>query len=185
MSYLNVYDTEAAWRLVHAISDGDPAAVVIKHANPCGAAVGADLTVAYSLAHEGDPVSAFGGIVAVNGRVPVALAEKLGEVFTEVIVAPAFDEDAMAVLMKKKNLRIIEAPPLRGVLGLAPAPTASSWSRTGRRLASAPASRTDATQDESPHPKLMVALRAERAPATRSSRSAMVLTLRSRQAAPR
>jgi len=110
MSYLNVYDTEAAWRLVHAISESAPAVVVIKHANPCGAAVGEDLTTAYTLAHEGDPVSAFGGIVAVNGTVPASLAEKLGEVFTEVIVAPSFDDDAMAILMKKKNLRIIEAP---------------------------------------------------------------------------
>jgi len=110
MSYLNVYDTEAAWRLVHAISDGDPAVVVIKHANPCGAAVRPDLTSAYVLAHEGDPVSAFGGIVAVNGTVVASLAEKLGDVFTEVIVAPAFEDEAMALLKKKKNLRIIEAP---------------------------------------------------------------------------
>lgn len=109
MSYLNVYDTEAAWRLVHSIADDEPAAAVIKHANPAGAAIGADITDAYRLAHAGDPVSAFGGIVAVNQVVPLALANALSEIFTEVIVAPGFEADAMVVLAAKKNLRIIEA----------------------------------------------------------------------------
>ena len=88
LSYLNLYDAEAAWRLVHELGDG-PAAVVIKHANPCGAAVADDLTTAYTLAHECDPVSAFGGIVAVNRPMPVSLAEALAPVFTEVVIAPA------------------------------------------------------------------------------------------------
>jgi phosphoribosylaminoimidazolecarboxamide formyltransferase/IMP cyclohydrolase len=110
LSYLNLYDTEAAWRLVHTLGD-QPAVAVIKHANPCGAAVHDDITTAYVKAHECDPVSAFGGIVAVNRVVPKSLAEALAPVFTEVVVAPGFDADALAVLTAKKNLRVIEAQP--------------------------------------------------------------------------
>ena len=108
MSYLNVYDAEAAWRLVHRFDR--PAAVVVKHANPCGVAVADDVTSAYVAAHAGDPVSAFGGIVAINRRVPLALAEALAPVFTEVVVAPGYDDDALAVLTAKKNLRVLSAP---------------------------------------------------------------------------
>jgi phosphoribosylaminoimidazolecarboxamide formyltransferase / IMP cyclohydrolase len=110
LSYLNLYDTEAAWRLVHALGD-EPAVAIIKHANPCGVAVHADITTAYTRAHECDPVSAFGGIVAINRTVPKALADALAPVFTEVVVAPSFEPDALAVLTAKKNLRVIEAPP--------------------------------------------------------------------------
>ena len=110
MSYLNLFDTEAAWRLAHSLGD-DPAAVVIKHANPCGAAVHADITEAYRRAHSCDPVSAFGGIVALNRPVPASLAVEVVDVFTEVIVAPEFSDEAMATLQAKKNLRIITAPP--------------------------------------------------------------------------
>lgn len=109
MSYLNVLDTEASWQLVHALGE-EPTAVVIKHANPCGAATAADIVEAYARAHACDSISAFGGIVALNREVPKALAEQLVEVFTEVIVAPSFAPDAMEVLTTKKNLRIIEAP---------------------------------------------------------------------------
>jgi phosphoribosylaminoimidazolecarboxamide formyltransferase / IMP cyclohydrolase len=110
LSYLNLYDTEAAWRLVHTLGE-QPAVAVIKHANPCGVAVADDITIAYQRAHECDPVSAFGGIVAVNRPVPLALAEALAPVFTEVVVAPAFEPAALAKLQEKKNLRIIEAGP--------------------------------------------------------------------------
>ncbi|MEO8692542.1 MAG: bifunctional phosphoribosylaminoimidazolecarboxamide formyltransferase/IMP cyclohydrolase [Acidimicrobiales bacterium] len=108
LSYLNLYDTEAAWRLVHALGL-DPAVAIIKHANPCGAAVHADITTAYELAHECDTVSAFGGIVAINRIVPKSLAEKLAPVFTEVIVAPGYEPDALTVLTAKKNLRVLTA----------------------------------------------------------------------------
>lgn len=116
MSYLNVYDSDAAWRLVHSLGD-EPAAVVIKHANPCGAAVAADITTAYTRAHECDPTSAFGGIVALNRAVPLSLAEALAPVFTEVVIAPGFDDDALEVLRSKKNLRVLQTqapvvPPL-------------------------------------------------------------------------
>ncbi len=110
MSYLNVYDTEAAWRLVHALGDDVSAAVVIKHANPCGAAVAADISAAYRLAHQCDEVSAFGGIVALNRPVPLELAESLSGIFTEVVVAPSFEPEALAKLQEKKNLRILAAP---------------------------------------------------------------------------
>ncbi len=110
LSYLNLFDTEAAWRLAWSVGD-DPTVAVIKHANPCGVASHDDVGEAYRRAHACDPISAFGGIVAVNRPVPLALADALAEIFTEVIVAPAFDDDALAKLREKKNLRIIEAPP--------------------------------------------------------------------------
>jgi len=109
MSYLNLFDTEAAWRLVHCLGD-EPVAVVMKHANPCGAAVGADIADAYMAAHGCDTVSAFGGIVAVNRPVTLAMAEPLSEVFTEVVVAPAYEPDALEKLREKQNLRLLEAP---------------------------------------------------------------------------
>jgi phosphoribosylaminoimidazolecarboxamide formyltransferase/IMP cyclohydrolase len=107
LSYLNVFDTEAAWKLVNRFDE--PAVVIVKHANPCGVAVDADIATAYRRAHECDPVSAFGGIVAVNRPVPVELAEALAPVFTEVVVAPSFDDGALAVLTAKKNLRVLSA----------------------------------------------------------------------------
>lgn len=112
LSYLNVYDTEAAWSLVHRFDS--PACVIVKHANPCGVAVvdGPDTAIvdAYRAANECDPVSAFGGIVAVNRPVTAAMATALAPVFTEVVVAPSFDADALAVLGEKKNLRTISGP---------------------------------------------------------------------------
>jgi len=112
MSYLNLYDTEAAWRLVQRF-DG-PACVIVKHANPCGVAIGDDIVDAYVKANACDPVSAFGGVVALNSAVPRALAEALAAVFTEVIVAPSIDDDALTVLTEKKNLRVLTGPPPYG-----------------------------------------------------------------------
>jgi phosphoribosylaminoimidazolecarboxamide formyltransferase/IMP cyclohydrolase len=107
LSYLNLYDTEAAWRLVHRFDD--PACVVVKHANPCGVAIANDIATAYVRAHACDPISAFGGIVAVNRTVTNEMAVALGDVFTEVVVAPGFDADALVTLSAKKNLRVIAA----------------------------------------------------------------------------
>jgi phosphoribosylaminoimidazolecarboxamide formyltransferase/IMP cyclohydrolase len=112
MSYLNLFDTEAAWRLVQHFDE--PACVIVKHANPCGVAVSSDITDAYIKANACDPVSAFGGIVALNRAVPSALADALAEVFTEVIVAPSFDDDALGILTQKKNLRVLTGPPPYG-----------------------------------------------------------------------
>ncbi|MFK8025987.1 MAG: bifunctional phosphoribosylaminoimidazolecarboxamide formyltransferase/IMP cyclohydrolase [Ilumatobacter sp.] len=107
LSYLNVFDTEAAWRLVQRFDD--PAVVVVKHANPCGVAVGENIAEAYIAANACDPVSAFGGIVAANRTVTAAMAEPLSAVFTEVVIAPDFEPDALELLMAKKNLRVMSA----------------------------------------------------------------------------
>jgi phosphoribosylaminoimidazolecarboxamide formyltransferase / IMP cyclohydrolase len=107
LSYLNLYDTEAAWRLVNDFEV--PACVIVKHANPCGVAIAADIADAYARANACDPISAFGGIVAVNRTVTLAMAEPLSDVFTEVVVAPGYDDDALAALLAKKNMRVITA----------------------------------------------------------------------------
>jgi phosphoribosylaminoimidazolecarboxamide formyltransferase / IMP cyclohydrolase len=108
LSYLNLYDTEAAWRMVHRFDE--PACVIVKHANPCGVAVAADVTTAYVRANACDPVSAFGGIVALNREVTADLAEALAPVFTEVVVAPSYTPDALAVFARKGNLRVLSGP---------------------------------------------------------------------------
>lgn len=109
MSYNNYVDTDAARRAAYDFAD--PAVAIIKHANPCGIAVGADVAAAYRKAHECDPTSAFGGVIAVNRPVSVAMAEAMRETFTEAIVAPAYDEGAVEVLQSLprggKNLRIL------------------------------------------------------------------------------
>ena len=103
MSYNNYVDTDAARRAAYDFDE--PAVAIIKHANPCGIAVGADVAEAHRKAHACDPVSAFGGVIAVNRPVSVAMAEQVAEVFTEVIVAPAYDDGAVEVLQGKKNIR--------------------------------------------------------------------------------
>lgn len=108
MSYNNYVDTDAARRAVHDFAD--PCVAVIKHANPCGIAVGADVAEAHRKAHDCDPVSAFGGVIAVNRPVSVAMAEQVADVFTEVIVAPSYDDTALDVLTRKKNIRILRCP---------------------------------------------------------------------------
>ncbi len=107
MSYLNVLDTEAAWQLVSTFDR--PAAVVVKHANPCGVALDSTIHGAYMKAHAADPISAFGGIVAVNGEVNEATAREISQVFTEVVIAPSFSAEALEILCEKENLRLIEA----------------------------------------------------------------------------
>ena len=93
----------------------EPAVAIIKHANPCGIAVGADVAEAHRKAHACDPVSAFGGVIATNVPVSVAMAEQVAEIFTEVVVAPGYEDGAVEVLAKKKNIRLIEcAPAARG-----------------------------------------------------------------------
>jgi phosphoribosylaminoimidazolecarboxamide formyltransferase/IMP cyclohydrolase len=109
MSYNNYVDTDAARR---AAGDFDePAVAIIKHANPCGIATGSDVAEAHRRAHACDPVSAFGGVIAVNRPVSVAMAEQVAEVFTEVIVAPDYEAGAVDVLAAKKNIRILRCPP--------------------------------------------------------------------------
>ncbi len=110
LSYNNIADTDAAYELIGEFDPAASAAVaIIKHANPCGVALGADLKSAYARALECDPVSAFGGIVAVNRRLDRAAAEDIVKIFTEVVIAPDADEDAIAVFESKKNLRLLLA----------------------------------------------------------------------------
>ena len=108
MSYNTYVDADAARRAAYDFSG--PAVAIIKHANPCGIAVGADIAEAHSRAHACDPVSAFGGVIAANRPVSVAMAEQVAEVFTEVIVAPGYEDGAVEVLQRKKNIRILVAP---------------------------------------------------------------------------
>ena len=111
MSYNNYVDTEAARRAAH--DHDEPCVAIIKHANPCGIAVGTDVAEAHRKAHACDPLSAFGGVIAVNRPVSVAMAEQVAEIFTEVVVAPAYEDGAVDVLARKKNIRVLkvaEAP---------------------------------------------------------------------------
>ncbi|WP_033817970.1 bifunctional phosphoribosylaminoimidazolecarboxamide formyltransferase/IMP cyclohydrolase [Kitasatospora sp. MBT63] len=108
MSYNNYVDTDAARRA--AYDHAEPAVAIIKHANPCGIGIGADVAEAHRKAHTCDPLSAFGGVIAVNRPVTVELAEQIAEIFTEVVVAPAYEDGAVEVLARKKNIRVLRAP---------------------------------------------------------------------------
>ncbi len=107
LSYNNLNDAGAALELVAEFRDGPPTVVIVKHANPCGVASGDSLVEAWSQALACDSVSAFGGIVAVNRPLDRETAEAIGEIFTEVVVAPDADDDARAVFARKKNLRLL------------------------------------------------------------------------------
>ncbi|WP_405826597.1 bifunctional phosphoribosylaminoimidazolecarboxamide formyltransferase/IMP cyclohydrolase [Streptomyces sp. NBC_01390] len=108
MSYNNYTDTDAARRA--AYDHDEPCVAIIKHANPCGIAVGSDVAEAHRKAHACDPLSAFGGVIAVNRPVSKELAEQVAEIFTEVIVAPDYEDGALEALAKKKNIRVLKAP---------------------------------------------------------------------------
>jgi phosphoribosylaminoimidazolecarboxamide formyltransferase/IMP cyclohydrolase len=108
LSYNNINDTDAAFELIAEFAPAaGPACAVIKHANPCGVATGGTLIEAYERALACDPTSAFGGIVALNARLDAATAAKVLEIFTEVVIAPEADEDAVALFRKKKNVRLL------------------------------------------------------------------------------
>jgi phosphoribosylaminoimidazolecarboxamide formyltransferase/IMP cyclohydrolase len=105
LSYNNINDADAALSIVKEFNE--PAVVAVKHMNPCGVGVGADIQEAYQRAYEADPVSIFGGIVAANREIDRATAEKMHEIFLEIIIAPSFTEEALEVLKSKKNLRLL------------------------------------------------------------------------------
>jgi phosphoribosylaminoimidazolecarboxamide formyltransferase/IMP cyclohydrolase len=109
MSYNNYVDADAARRA--AFDFDEPAVAIIKHANPCGIAVGADVAEAHRKAHDCDPTSAFGGVIATNVPVTVEMARQVAEIFTEVVVAPGYDDGAVEVLSGKKNIRLLECSP--------------------------------------------------------------------------
>ncbi|MEA3000637.1 MAG: phosphoribosylaminoimidazolecarboxamide formyltransferase / cyclohydrolase [Sphingomonadales bacterium] len=107
LSYNNLADADAALELVSEFRRGEPACVIVKHANPCGVAIGATLVEAYEAAFACDTVSAFGGIVAVNRPLDAASAEAMTRIFTEVVIAPDADEAAREIFARKKNLRLL------------------------------------------------------------------------------
>ncbi|GAA4687342.1 bifunctional phosphoribosylaminoimidazolecarboxamide formyltransferase/IMP cyclohydrolase [Streptomyces buecherae] len=110
MSYNNYVDTDAARRAAYDHGADQACVAIIKHANPCGIAVGADVAEAHRKAHACDPLSAFGGVIAVNQPVSRAMAEQVADIFTEVIVAPDYEEGAVEALAKKKNIRVLRCP---------------------------------------------------------------------------
>jgi phosphoribosylaminoimidazolecarboxamide formyltransferase/IMP cyclohydrolase len=136
MSYNNYVDADAAYRAAYDFDA--PAVAIIKHANPCGIAVGADIAQAHARAHETDPVSAFGGVIAANRPVTAAMAAQVAEVFTEVIVAPSFDDDALALLTARKNLRILVAPPIPAGAGVETRPISGGLLMQSRDRIDAP-----------------------------------------------
>ncbi len=105
MSYNNYVDADAAWRAAH--DHTGPAVAIIKHANPCGIAVGTDIADAHAKAHACDPLSAFGGVIAANRVVTATMAAQVASVFTEVVLAPDFDAEALEILTAKKNVRLL------------------------------------------------------------------------------
>jgi len=106
MSFNNFTDADAAWRA--ALDHTEPCVAIIKHANPCGIAVASDIALAHSNAHACDPISAFGGVVAANRQVSMAMAEQLSEIFTEVVIAPSYEAGTVELLAKKPSIRILQ-----------------------------------------------------------------------------
>ncbi|MGK5742750.1 bifunctional phosphoribosylaminoimidazolecarboxamide formyltransferase/IMP cyclohydrolase [Micromonospora sp. URMC 103] len=139
MSYNNYVDADAAWRAANDFGD-QPAVAIIKHANPCGIAVGADVAEAHRKAHACDPVSAYGGVIAVNRPVTVELARQVADIFTEVVVAPEFDAAATEILRAKKNIRLLRAPAWN--------PQPAEWRQVGGGVLVQMADRIDAPGDD-------------------------------------
>ena len=135
MSYNNYVDADAARRAAFGFTE--PCVAIMKHANPCGIAVGADLAEAHRKAHACDPVSAFGGVIAANGTVTREMAAQVAEIFTEVIIAPGFEPAALEILTAKKNQRLLRcAAPAAGAAGPPSAPGlgALDWRQVSGRL---------------------------------------------------
>jgi len=118
LSYNNIADSDAAWECARSL--GDPACVIVKHANPCGVALGGELIDAYRKAFATDPTSAFGGIIAFNRALDAATVEVVSAQFLEVLIAPGYTADALAVIARKANVRVLAIPPAAG-------PPAGGW----------------------------------------------------------
>ena len=108
LSYNNINDADAALQIVKEFTE--PAAVAVKHMNPCGVGTGKDIVAAYEKAFEADPLSIFGGIIALNREVDRSTAEKMHEIFLEIIIAPSFTKEAIDILTSKKNIRLLTIP---------------------------------------------------------------------------
>lgn len=118
LSYNNIMDADAAWRLAQSFEK--PAAVAVKHSTPCGVGVGESLAEAYQKAYAADPVSIFGGILAFNRVVDREVAKAVHELFIEVVIAPGYDAEALALLSKKKNIRLLEVPSMPAQMAALP-----------------------------------------------------------------
>lgn len=116
VSYNNYLDMDAAWRAVNDHPADQPVVAIVKHSNPCGIAIGTSSRAAFRKALESDPASSFGGVVAINREVDAELAKDLSEIFLEVIIAPAFSEEAKTMLARRSNLRLVEVAPEGEVL---------------------------------------------------------------------
>ena len=143
LSYNNLNDTDAAFELVAELGTDAPAVAIIKHANPCGAATGATLKEAYEKALRCDPVSAFGGIVALNGTIDADAAKEITGIFTEVVIAPEATDQAKAIFAAKKNLRLLTT----GGLPNAKAPSLMVRSLAGGLLVQSRDSRVIGAED--------------------------------------
>jgi phosphoribosylaminoimidazolecarboxamide formyltransferase/IMP cyclohydrolase len=108
MSYNNYVDADAALRA--AFDFAEPAVAIIKHANPCGIAIAGSIAEAHKLAHACDPVSAYGGVIAANGIITLATAQSIKPIFTEVVIAPGYEPEALELLQTKRDLRILQLP---------------------------------------------------------------------------
>jgi len=126
MSYNNYVDADAAWRAAGEFTD--PCVAIVKHSNPCGIAVGAGIAEAHRKAHACDPVSAFGGVIAANRVVTGELAGQIAGIFTEVVIAPGFEPEALEILARKKNQRLLRCPAAAGQ------PGAVEWHQVGGGL---------------------------------------------------
>jgi phosphoribosylaminoimidazolecarboxamide formyltransferase/IMP cyclohydrolase len=145
MSYNNYVDADAARRAVYDFPE--PCVAIVKHSNPCGIAVDADLAAAHRKAHACDPVSAYGGVIAANGVVTVALAAQIAEILTDVLVAPGFEEEALEILTRRRNLRVLRcAAPARG--------PAAEWRPVSGGMLLQSADRIDEPGDDPPNWKL-------------------------------
>jgi phosphoribosylaminoimidazolecarboxamide formyltransferase / IMP cyclohydrolase len=140
MSYNNYVDADAARRAAYDFAE--PCVAIIKHSNPCGIAVGPDLAEAHAKANACDPASAFGGVIAANGPVTAAMARQVAEVFTEVVIAPGFDPEALDILSKSKNVRLLRCA--------APDPAAASveWRQVSGGILLQSADRVDEPGDD-------------------------------------
>jgi len=138
MSYNNYVDADAARRAAYDFAE--PCVAIIKHTNPCGIALGPDIAEAHRRAHACDPVSAFGGVIAVNRPVGMALAEAVAEIFTEVVVAPAYDEGVVELLSRKPSIRLLRVP--------APGPAGVEWRPVSGGVLAQTADRLDAPGDD-------------------------------------
>ncbi len=127
MSYNNYVDADAAWRAAGEFTE--PCVAIMKHSNPCGIALGADIAEAHRKAHACDPVSAYGGVIAVNRPVSAELAAQIAEIFTEVIVAPGYDPAALDILTAKKNQRVLRCAPAAQTAAQTAAPAGAPAAR--------------------------------------------------------